>query len=144
MRSKSAGETEWVFFNYDPLTLKTILVKFEGDKIHFRESIPLWLAQQMMEENKLRAKEFDASGGWKAKQFKKGAVIASVPHHIDQQFKKAAGYDPTKGGWYDKDKYNSFLDDSDYAYLRTGGGKIGKKKAEVVMNPKKLKRIIGV
>jgi hypothetical protein len=138
MRSKTAGETDWELMIDNPITLQKTYAKWNGNNLIIRETIPAWLAQQMLDENKLRANSWT---GWSGKS---GAVVASIPNNIDQELKRASGYDPTKGGWYDKDKYNSLLDDSDYAYLRTGGGKIGKKKAQVAVNQQKLKKIIGV
>jgi hypothetical protein len=140
MRASNAADTNWVFFDYDPVTFKTIYTKFENGLIHIRETIPQWLAEQYLEENKQKAKLFDENGGWKGA--KQGAVIANVPDHIDKEFKRLSGWDPTKSGWYDKDKYNSFLDDPDYAALRTGGGKIGRKKAEVVKSTAAIKKVI--
>lgn len=137
MRASNAPDSKWMFFDYDPLTMKTTYIQFEGKKIHFRETIPQWLAEQMIEENKARAKEF---GDWS--KHKKGAVIASIPDHVDQELKRLSGFDPTKGGWYDKTKYNSFLDDSDYAHLRTGGGKIGRKKKEAIWSPKTIAKVV--
>ena len=135
-------EDDWHWFDYDELTFKTTYIKFVGDKVHMQTRIPMWLARQILEENKAKAKQFDEMGKWKGA--KHGAVIANVPDHIDQHFKRLSGYNPTVSGWYDRDKYNSFLDDSDYAYLRTGGGKIGKKKAAVIQSPKTIAKITGV
>lgn len=125
------SDGQWLFFNYDPETLKTQYMRvLENGQIQMRETIPMWLAQKMLDENKARAKEFTENGGWSG--HKNGAVVAAIPHHIDQHFKHLSGLDLVKtGGWYDRDKYTSLLDDSDYAALRTGGGKLGKRKAMI-------------
>lgn len=122
-------ESSWKFLETDPVTHKTLYFRTVGDKIQIRETIPMWLATAMIEDNKRKAADFHDNGGWKGA--KKGAVVAAVPHHIDQHLKAMSGFDPSKGGEYDRVKYNSFLDDIDYAKLRTGGGKIGKRKAFV-------------
>lgn len=122
-------DEQWHFFDYEPMSMKTTYVQILQDgTIRMKETIPMWLAQRIIEENKARAKLFDENGGWSGA--KGGAVVAAIPNHLDKHFKELSGFDPVKtGGWYDRDKYNSFLDDSDYASLRTGGGKIGKRKA---------------
>lgn len=117
-------DSGWMFLEYDPITMKSIYVRSVGDKIQVKETIPMWLAQRMLDENKRRANEFT---GWAGK--KNGGVVAAVPGFMDAHLKSLSGFDPTKGGEYDKDRYNSLLDDSDYRHLRTGGGKIGKRKA---------------
>lgn len=134
-------DDDWHWFDYNPDTFTTTYLKFVGEDVHVRKETPMWFAKMMLEENRQKAKLFDEMGGWRTA--KHGAVIANIPDHIDQHFKRLSGYDPTKGSWYDKDKYNSFLDDSDYAYLRTGGGKIGKKKAPVIHSPKTIAKIVG-
>lgn len=126
----NSRDTSWFPFDYDEVTFTSTYVKFdENGLIHFRKTIPGWLADQILDENKDKAKHFNENGGWKGA--KGGAVVAQVPNILDQQFKRASGYDPAKGSWYDQKKYNSFLDDPDYAYLRTGGGRIGTRKASV-------------
>ncbi len=127
MRQHNKSDSSWKWFDFDPVTFTTTYVKFDDGKITFRKTIPDWLATQILEENQAKAKMFDENGGWAGA--KSGAVIANVPDILDQEFKRKSGFDPTKSGWYDRDKYNSFLDDSDYRFLRTGGGKIGRKKA---------------
>jgi hypothetical protein len=125
-------EPEWMFLERDPISLKSIYIRTVGDKIQVKETIPMWLAEKMLEENKQRALAFDANGGWKNKNaLKYGALVASIPNHIDAHLKTLSGFDPKVGGQYDKQKYNSLLDDIDYAKLRTGGGKLGKRKAFV-------------
>lgn len=126
---------------YEPETFKSLWMLRDGDKLHFKTTIPMFLAEKIIEENKEKAKHFNESGGWS--RAKGGAVVANIPEHIDHYFKLQSGFDPTKSGWYDRDKYNSFLDDSDYAAFRTGGGKIGRKKREVVVQKTKLAAIIG-
>ncbi len=122
------NDFNWHPFDYDPVTMKSTYVRFtETGQVQFRETIPEWLARRIIDENQERAKHFDANGGWAGA--KQGAVIANIPHFLDKHFKAMSGQDITKSGAYDEDKYNSFLDDSDYRYLRTGGGKIGKRKA---------------
>lgn len=125
------GDEQWHFFDYEPMSMKTTYVQIlEDGRIRMKETIPMWLAQRMMDENKARAREFDEKGGWRAA--KNGAVVAAIPNHIDKHFKELSGFDALKtGGWYDRDKYASLLDDSDYANLRTAGGKIGKRKAMI-------------
>lgn len=143
MRKHNKADTAWHWFDYDDDTFTTTYVKFGDDgMISFRKTIPDWLATQFLEENKEKSKQFTENGGWSGA--KKGAVVANVPDILDQQFKRAAGFDPTKSGWYDKDKYNSFLDDSDYAHLRTGGGKIGRRKIAEAISPTKIKKLIAV
>ena len=123
-------EPEWLLLEHNPISMKTTYIRTVGDKIQVKETIPMWLAEKILEENKQRALAFDANGGWKNKKaMKYGALVASVPNHIHAQLKAMSGFDPTVGGEYDKQKYNSLLDDIDYAKLRTGGGKLGKRKA---------------
>lgn len=121
------GSDEWMELEHDPYTQQTKWVKFHDGKCTVRVTQPDALTWEMLEINKREANEWQDRGGWK--KAKHGAVIAKVPTILDTQFKRAAGYDPTKGGAYDINKYNSFLDDIDYKHLRTGGGKIGKRKA---------------
>ena len=119
-------DSGWMFLEYNPDTYKTTYIRNLGDKIQVKETIPMWLAQSIIDDNQKRKNEF---GSWAGK--KHGAIIAAIPDHIDAQLKQMSGFDPVKGGEYDRQKYNSFLDDIDYAKLRTGGGKIGKRKAFV-------------
>lgn len=138
MRASNAPDSPWMVFNYDPVTMKTTLHQYVstpggGFSINVRETIPMWLAERMLEENKQKAKLFTENGGWAGARH--GAVVANVPDHVDAEFKRLSGWDPTVSGWYDHDKYNSFLDDSDYASLRTGGGKIGKRVIETPLLP---------
>lgn len=125
----NTGDTSWHVLEHDPMTQQTKWVKIEDGLAHIRITQPDELTYQMLEINKREANEWQANGGWGAA--KKGAVVARVPTIIDNELKRKAGYDPTVSGWYDKDKYNSFLDDIDYRHFRTGGGKIGRKKAAV-------------
>lgn len=118
-------DNKWHVLEHDPFTHTTKWVKFEDGKATIRTTIPDWLANQIVELNKKEQNEWDFTGGWSTR--KTGAVVARVPQIMDTEFKKKAGYDPKKGGWFDQDKYNSFLDDPDYRHLRTGGGKIGKR-----------------
>lgn len=141
MRKHNKTDSSWHWFDYDAITFKTTYVKFGDDnRIHFLETIPDWLATRILEENKEKAKQFTENGGWAGAKY--GAIVANVPDIIDQEFKRKAGFDPTKGGWYDRDKYNSFLDSSDYAHLRTGGGKIGKRKAPGLGIQSRLKKLV--
>lgn len=122
------NDTNWHPFEHDPVTHKTTYMRFTEDgKVQIKETIPMWLATAIMEDNKARAKAFDENGGWK--KAKAGAIIAAIPHHLDKHFKEMSGQDISKSGEYDQAKYNSFLDDSDYSNLRTGGGRIGKRLA---------------
>lgn len=121
-------DNNWHYFDYEPVSMKTTYMRFtESGQVQIREVIPEWLARKIIEENQDRAKQFTANGGWAAA--KQGAVVANIPHFLDKHFKSMSGQDVTKSGDYDRDKYNSFLDDIDYRYLRTGGGKIGKRLA---------------
>ena len=123
-------EPEWLLLEYNPVSMKTTYIRTVGEQIQVKETIPMWLAEKMLEENKQRAIAFADNGGWKNKKTKKyGALVASIPNHIDAHLKALSGFDPKVGGQYDKQKYNSLLDDIDYAKLRTGGGKLGKRKA---------------
>jgi len=124
------ADGQWMYFDHDNETHKTRYMRIlENGVIQMRETIPMWLAQQLFDQNHARAAEFNANGKWAG--HRNGATIAAVPTHLDNHFKELSGFDPVKGGEYDRDKYNSFLDDSDYRHLRTGGGKIGKRKAMV-------------
>jgi hypothetical protein len=123
------GDDTWAVLEHDPYTQQTKWVKFHDGLCTVRVTQPDELTWQMLEINKREANEWQDKGGWK--KAKNGAVIAKVPTIMDTEFKRKAGYDPSKGGWYDQDKYNSFLDDIDYKHLRTGGGKIGKRKAMI-------------
>lgn len=122
------NDENWHFFDYEPMSMKTTYVQILADgTIRMRETIPQWLAHEIMDQNKERSKSFASNGGWAGA--KNGAIVAAVPNHIDKFIKEKSGYDPLKtGGWYDKNKYASILDDSDFANLRTGGGRIGKRK----------------
>ena len=142
MLVKTTHESPWMFVQYDPITMQSLYMKREGDLLHFQKRIPMWLAEQMLDENKQKAKDFDDNGGWKGAKY--GAVVANIPDHIENNLKRQCGFDPTKSGWYDKDKYDSILDDIDYSKLRTGGGKIGKKLAPVIWSPKRVKSLVGL
>lgn len=128
--------SDWMLFDFDPLTQRRKYMKLEDGLLHVRETMPV---DAVIESNKREANDWQARGGWKAA--KKGAVVARVPLILDNAWKKASGFDPTKGGTYDADKYNSFLDDIDYRHIRTGGGKIGKRKAPAVGIPSHIKRL---
>ncbi len=141
MRKHNLFDTSWHVLKHDPVTHKTIWVKFDEGLVTIRETIPDWLATAILEKNKQEANDWQSKGGWK--KAKLGAVVASIPTIIDTQFKKAAGWNPSKSGHYDLNKYNSFLDDIDYRHLRTGGGKIGRRKAEMPMTPTRLAKVIG-
>ncbi len=116
--------SDWHLFDYDPITQRRKYMKMADGSLHIRETMPV---EAVLEANKRDANSWQDNGGWKAA--KRGAVIARVPLILDNEWKKAAGYDPKKGGTYDRDKYSSFLDDIDYRHIRTGGGRIGKRKA---------------
>lgn len=118
--------SDWHLFDHDPLTGRKKYCKIDDGLIHIRETMPV---DAILETNKREANDWQSNGGWSAA--KRGAVVARVPLILDNQLKKAAGYDPTKSGLYDKDKYNALLDDIDYRHLRTGGGKIGRRKADI-------------
>lgn len=133
------ADTKWHHLETCPVSHETKWVKFEDGVMTIRTTIPEWLALQIIENNKAEA---NAWKGWSAA--KQGAVVARVPLILDNELKKKAGYDPTKGGDYDQDKYNSFLDDIDYRHLRTGGGKIGKRKADVAFSPKRMKKLLNM
>lgn len=120
----NTGDTSWHKLDYSPLTLQTKWVKFEDGKAHIRITQPDALTYQMLEANKREANDWDHKGGWSACRL--GAVVARVPTIIDTELKKKAGYEPAKSGWYDKAKYNSFLDDPDYKHFRTNTGKVGR------------------
>jgi hypothetical protein len=111
---------DWQLFDVDPLTQRKKYMKIEDGLLHIRETMPV---EEILEANKEDAK---AWRGWSAAPF--GAVVARVPVILDNAWKKASGYVTGAGGEYDQDKYNSFLDDIDYRNIRTGGGRIGKRK----------------
>lgn len=136
----TSTDPNWHLINYDPVTFKSTYMKIDEGLMTFRTTIPEWLALQIIEKNKREANEWQASGGWRARKF--GGVVASIPEILDTELKKKSGYDPRKGGFYDQDKYNSFLDDIDYRHLRTGGGKIGKRKAAANGIQSRLKKLI--
>jgi len=123
----NTSDPNWYLLSRDPVTHKSTYMKIEDGLMHFRTTVPDWIVAQNIEKNKREANEWKSTGGWSARKY--GGVVASIPSVLDGELKKKAGYDPTKSGWYDIDKYNSFLDDIDYSHLRTGGGKIGKRKA---------------
>jgi hypothetical protein len=116
-------ESDWMFVETDPFTHVSLYIRVRSDgMIDARHTLPKWAVDAIMEDAKQKALAWQ---GWdKAKH---GAVVAQIPTILDDEFKRQAGYDPTKGGWYDKDKYNAILDDSDYRHFRTGGGKIGRR-----------------
>ena len=116
--------SDWHLFDHDLLTGRKKYMKIENNILHIRETMPV---DAVLEANKRDANDWQSNGGWRAA--KRGAVVARVPLILDNAWKKASGYDPGKGGGYDRDKYNSFLDDIDYRHIRTGGGRIGKRKA---------------
>ncbi|MBY0512037.1 MAG: hypothetical protein K2P94_18015 [Rhodospirillaceae bacterium] len=115
---------DWLLFDVDPLTRRKKYMKLEDGLLHIRETMPV---DEVLEANKRDANDWQGNGGWKAAR--RGAVVARVPLILDNAWKTASGYDPAKGGGYDRDKYNTFLDDIDYRHIRTGGGRIGKRKA---------------
>jgi len=112
---------DWHLFDFDPLTRRRKYMKIEAGRLHIRETMPV---DEIIEANKQDA---NAWRGWKAAKY--GAVVARVPLILDNAWKKASGLDPARSGEYDRDKYNSFLDDIDFRHIRTGGGRIGKRKA---------------
>lgn len=118
--------SDWHLFDYDPITQRRKYMKIEDGLLRIRETMPV---DAVIEQNKKEANDWQSNGGWKAAR--RGAVVARVPLVLDNQWKKASGYDPTKGGDYDRDRYNKFLDDIDYRHMRTGGGRIGKRKAMI-------------
>lgn len=124
------GDTDWHELDYDPLTMQTKWVKIEDGKATIRVTQPDALTYKMLEENKREANDWQDKGGWTAAKL--GAVVARVPSIIDNELKRKAGYNPAVSGWYDRDKYNGFLDDPDYRHFRTGGGKIGRRKSLVL------------
>lgn len=127
--------SDWHLFDHDILTGRKKYMKIDDGLLHIRETMPV---DAIFEENKAEANNWQ---GWSAAKY--GAVVAKVPLILDNNLKKAAGYDPRKGGWYDQDKYNSFLDDSDYRHVRTGGGKIGRKRVEAVARKSNIAKLIG-
>lgn len=135
----------WMHLDYDPMTRKTTYIRvLENGDIQIKAEIPREVLDGILEDNKRKRKYFDEMGGWK--KAKNGAVFAAIPHYLDQHFKQLSGFDPAKGGEYDRDKYNSFLDDSDFSALRTAGGKIGKRKANAPALTKAFKEslLVGV
>ena len=131
----------WMSVDYNPATRATTYIRvLENGQIQVKHEIPRVVLEGIIEDNKRKRKYFDEMGGWK--KAKHGAVFAAVPHYLDQHFKELSGFDPIKGGEYDKDKYNSFLDDGDYSSLRTAGGKIGKRVVETPALNKTLKNTL--
>lgn len=124
------GDSRWKFLEYDAFTQQTKWYQTEGEPphqlLHIRVTQPDALTYAMLEGNKREANDWQSNGGWGAAKL--GAVVAKVPTIIDTELKKKAGYNPLVSGWYDQNKYNSFLDDIDYQHLRTGGGRIGRRK----------------
>jgi len=118
--------SDWFLFDADPLTQRKKYMKIEDGLLHIRETMPV---DAVIEANKRDANEWQSNGGWKAAKF--GAVVARVPLILDNVWKKASGYNPANGGEYDRDKYNTFLDDIDFKHVRTGGGRMGKRRAFV-------------
>lgn len=114
---------DWHLFDFDPITQRKKYMKIEDGLLKIRETMPV---DAVIEANKIEANDWQSKGGWAAAT--RGAVVARVPLILDNAWKKASGYNPHSGGEYDRDKYNSFLDDIDYRHLRTGGGRIGKRK----------------
>lgn len=131
--------SDWHLIDHDVITGRKKYMQIDRDSkvIHIRETMPV---DAILEANKTEANDWQHTGGWGARKL--GAVVAKVPLILDNAWKKAAGYDPTKSGAYDQNKYNSFLDDIDYRHIRTGGGKIGKQLAPVSVNKVKLKKLI--
>lgn len=124
------ADGDWMFFEHDPETHKTTYMRIlEDGRIQMQDRIPMWLAKQLLDHNKARSSEFASNGGWSG--HKTGAVVAAIPHHIDLELKQLSGFDPVRGGDYDRQRYARLLDDSDYQNLRTGGGKLGKRKAMI-------------
>jgi len=113
--------SDWHLFDVDALTRRRKYMKIEDGLLHIRETMPV---DEILEANK---RDANAWRGWKAAKY--GAVVARVPLILDNAWKKASGFEPGKSGAYDRDKYNSFLDDIDFRHIRTGGGRIGKRKA---------------
>ena len=127
----NTGDTNWHMLEHDPMSQQTKRVKIEDGKATIRITQPDALTYQMLEANKREANEWQGKGGWGACKY--GAVVARVPTIIDNELKRKAGYNPAVSGWYDKDKYNSFLDDPDYKHFRTGGGKIGRRATPLTL-----------
>lgn len=137
---RSIADEKWTFLEQDPVTFVKTYYRHDANKqIQVLKTMPEFIANQLIEENKEKAKLFDDMGGWK--KAKHGAVVANVPDIIDQEWKRACGWDPRKGGWYDRKKYNTFLNNPDFAHFRTGGGKIGERIADAPMLPSARKII---
>lgn len=110
--AKKYATGDWAVIRHCPITEITTWMKREGDTIIFRETQPQ--AYQIIEENKYLANEWK---GWKGK--KHGAVVSRIPIVTWNKLLQECGYD---GAEHDTDKMKKILNDSDNAYLRTGGG----------------------
>lgn len=108
------AKNEWGLLSYRADSGISIYVrKDENGIIHIREDQPV---QPIIDENKALANQWD---GWKGKTF--GAVVSRIPTVIYNRLKKECGFD---GVQYDQKAMNKKLNSSDYAYLRTGGGRL--------------------
>ena len=109
----------WVKFDYDPETHQEKSLKINDDgTATVRVTVPQWAINQMLRAN---AEHESNWSGWRGKDV---GMVASIPQQVYGNLVKECGFDPKRGGHYDRKKFTKLLNDIDYKKLRTGGGRL--------------------